>query len=215
MGTNNTSVIVIISIPVTVLEHSNMTSSSTCMATFIWWYDDVIKWKKNSALLAICAGNSPVTNEFPAQRPVTWSFDVFFDLCLNKPLSKPWWAWSFETPSRPLWRHCDVRISKTPVASACHRLPGSYSRLLSFIDIHISIVISCCFSSFIAIKGISFLWYCWWHLVPNETRFELILVHFTRTWKLSFTYECKANISSIRLLYIIFLSGTTFACRNI
>ena len=32
------------------------------------------------ALLAICAGNSPVTNEFPAQRPVTWSFDVFFDL---------------------------------------------------------------------------------------------------------------------------------------
>ena len=37
-----------------------------------------------SALLAICAGNSPVTGEFPAQRPVTRSFDVFFDLCLNK-----------------------------------------------------------------------------------------------------------------------------------
>ena len=32
------------------------------------------------ALLAICAGNSPVTGEFPAQRPVTQSFDVFFDL---------------------------------------------------------------------------------------------------------------------------------------
>ena len=31
-----------------------------------------------SALLAICAGKSPVTGEFPAQRPV--SFDVFFDL---------------------------------------------------------------------------------------------------------------------------------------
>ena len=30
-----------------------------------------------SALLAICAGNSPVTSEFPAQRPVTQSFDVF------------------------------------------------------------------------------------------------------------------------------------------
>ena len=39
-----------------------------------------------SALLAICAGNSPITGEFPAQRPVTWSFDVFFDLCLNKRL---------------------------------------------------------------------------------------------------------------------------------
>ena len=37
-----------------------------------------------SALLAIFAGNSPVTGEFPAQKPVTRSFDVFFDLCLNK-----------------------------------------------------------------------------------------------------------------------------------
>ena len=35
-----------------------------------------------SASLAICAGNSPVTGEF--QRPVTRSFDVFFDLLLNK-----------------------------------------------------------------------------------------------------------------------------------
>ena len=30
-----------------------------------------------SALLAICAGNSPVPGEFPSQRPVTRSFDVF------------------------------------------------------------------------------------------------------------------------------------------
>ena len=36
-----------------------------------------------SALLAICAGNSPVIGEFPAQMPVAWSFDVFFDLRLN------------------------------------------------------------------------------------------------------------------------------------
>ena len=41
--------------------------------------------KTFSALLAICAGNSPVTGEFLAQRPVTRSFDVFFDLRLNKP----------------------------------------------------------------------------------------------------------------------------------
>ena len=46
-----------------------------------------------SALLAICAGNSPVTGEFPAQRPVTQIFDVFFDLRLNKRLSKQWWGW--------------------------------------------------------------------------------------------------------------------------
>ena len=37
-----------------------------------------------SALLAICAGNSPVPGEFPTQRPVTRSFDVYFDLCPNK-----------------------------------------------------------------------------------------------------------------------------------
>ena len=60
-----------------------------------------------SALLAICAGNSPVTGEFPTQRPVTRSFDVFYDLRLNKRLSKQSWGWWFDTPSCPLWRHCN------------------------------------------------------------------------------------------------------------
>ena len=41
-----------------------------------------------STLLALCAGNSPVTGEFPWQKPVTRSFDVFFDLRLNKRSSK-------------------------------------------------------------------------------------------------------------------------------
>ena len=41
-----------------------------------------------SALLALCSGNSPVTGEFPSQRPVTRSFDDFFDLRLNNHLSK-------------------------------------------------------------------------------------------------------------------------------
>ena len=40
------------------------------------------------------------------QRPVTRSFGVFFDLCLNKQLGKQSWGWWFETPSRPFWRHC-------------------------------------------------------------------------------------------------------------
>ena len=47
-----------------------------------------INWKHFAALLALCAGNSPVTDEFPAQRPVTRGFDVFFDLRVNKRLSK-------------------------------------------------------------------------------------------------------------------------------
>ena len=46
-----------------------------------------------------------VTGEFPTQRPVTRSFDVFFDLRLSKRLGKQWWGWWFETPSRPSWRH--------------------------------------------------------------------------------------------------------------
>ena len=45
-----------------------------------------------SALLAICVGNSPVPSEFPAQRPVTRSFDIFFDLRVNKGLSKQSWG---------------------------------------------------------------------------------------------------------------------------
>ena len=59
-----------------------------------------------SALLAICAGNSPVSGEFPAQRLVTWSFDICFDLRLNKRSSKQSWGWWFEMLSCPLWRQC-------------------------------------------------------------------------------------------------------------
>ena len=60
-----------------------------------WWRHQMEIF---SALLALCA----------AQRPVTRSFDVFFDLRLNKRLSKQSWGWWFETPSSPLWRHCNV-----------------------------------------------------------------------------------------------------------
>ena len=67
-----------------------------------------------SALLALCAGNSPVSGEFPAQRPVTRSFDVFFDLRLIKRLSKHSRGWWFETLSHPLWRH------RNDIASPAH-----------------------------------------------------------------------------------------------
>ena len=50
------------------------------------------------------------TGEFTAQRPVTRSFDVFFHLCLNKRLSKQSGSWWFETPLRPLWRHCSISL---------------------------------------------------------------------------------------------------------
>ena len=61
-----------------------------------------------SALLALCARNSPVIGKFPSQTQVTRSFDIFFDLRLNTRLSKQSWGWWFETPSRLSWRHCNV-----------------------------------------------------------------------------------------------------------
>ena len=67
-----------------------------------WWRHQMETF---STLLAICAGNSPVPGEFPVQTPVTQTFDVFFDLRLNKRLSKQWWGCWFETLSLPLWRH--------------------------------------------------------------------------------------------------------------
>ena len=72
------------------------------VADYTWWRHQMETF---SALLAICAGNSPVPGEFPAQRPVTQSFDVYFDMCPNKRLSKQSLGWWFDTSLRPLWRH--------------------------------------------------------------------------------------------------------------
>ena len=72
------------------------------LISLAWWRHQMETF---SALLAICAGNSPVPGEFPAQKPVTRRFDVFFILRLNKRLSKQSWGWSFDMLSRPLWRH--------------------------------------------------------------------------------------------------------------
>ena len=80
----------------------------------IWWWEPVsqLAWwhcqmETFPAFLALCAGNSPVTGEFPSQRPVTRSIDVFFDLSLNKRLSKQSGHYRFETSWRSLWRHCE------------------------------------------------------------------------------------------------------------
>ena len=81
-----------------------------------WWRHQMETF---SALLAICAGNSPVPGEFPTQRPVTRSFDVLFDLRLNKRLSNQSCGWWFETPSCSLWRHRNEFSSKWPSQNSC------------------------------------------------------------------------------------------------
>ena len=84
----------------------------------MWWHDDVIKriyfpcyWIYFPCYWTFVRGNSPLTGEFPSQRPVTRSFDVFFDLHLNKRLSKQSRCRWFETPSRLLFRQCNAITS--------------------------------------------------------------------------------------------------------
>ena len=75
-----------------------------CGHCITWWRHQMETF---SALFAIYAGNSAVRGEFPAQMPVTLSFDVCFDLRLNKRLSKQSWGWWFQLLPCPLWRHSD------------------------------------------------------------------------------------------------------------
>ena len=70
-----------------------------------WWRHQMETFFR---VTGICAGNWPVTGEFPSQRPVTQSFDVFFYLRLNKRLSKQSISRWFETPSRSLWNYCHL-----------------------------------------------------------------------------------------------------------
>ena len=73
-----------------------------------------------SLLLALCVGNSPVTCEPPSQMPVTQSFDVFFDLHLNRWLSKQSRRWWFEMASHSQWLHCnDVLLFVTQLMTFC------------------------------------------------------------------------------------------------
>ena len=57
-----------------------------------------------------------MTGEFPAQGPVTRSFGVFFDLLLNKRLSKQSWGSWFDTSSHSLWRHCNADEVHSPIS---------------------------------------------------------------------------------------------------
>ena len=72
-----------------------------------WWRHQMEIF---STSMALCAWNSPVTGEFRAQRPVTRSFDVLFDLRLNRRLSKQSLGWWFVTPSVALLRQCNAPV---------------------------------------------------------------------------------------------------------
>ena len=70
-------------------------------------HDDVIKSEYFLHNMVLCERNPPVTGGFPSQRPVKRSLIIFFDVRLNKRLSKqPRRRW-FEPPWRLLWHHCN------------------------------------------------------------------------------------------------------------
>ena len=110
-----------------------------------WWRHQLETF---SALLAICAGNSPVPGEFPAQRPVTRSFDVFLDLRLNKRLSKQPWGWWFETPSCSLRRHFNAEMLSYKLMCFSWNTNGQRQLIFGYgmVDF-LSLWIICCQSS--------------------------------------------------------------------
>ena len=69
--------------------------------------DDVIKWNHFPRYWPFVRGihRSPVNSPHKGQWRGAF---IIFDLRLNKRFSKQWWGWWFETPSRSLWRHCNV-----------------------------------------------------------------------------------------------------------
>ena len=105
--------------------------------------------------------------EFPAQRPVTRSFDVFFDLHPNKGLSNwQWWAWWFETPPCPLRRHRNgVKTEQNKQRVLMHGHQGWNVRhglchiYMRYVYIYIWVVYSLCFFCclFITVTW----WYVW------------------------------------------------------
>ena len=91
---------------------------STRVGSFVWDMDCILGNLAQDMMTSSNGNIFRVTGhlcgEFTGHRWIhgtkarTRSFDVFFDMRMNKRLSKHWWGRWFETPSRPLWRHCNV-----------------------------------------------------------------------------------------------------------
>ena len=110
------------SVPGSEITAHSTNLSATCSG-WPWWRHQMETFP---ALLAFCAGNSPVISELITQRPVKQSFVVFFDLRLNNRLSKQSWGWWFETPSHPLWRHSNEHTNRSFVRAIHQRVSISW-----------------------------------------------------------------------------------------
>ena len=181
-----------------------------CLLWLISWWRH--RLETFSTLLVLCAGNSPVTGEFPSKRPVTRSFDVFFDRRLNKRLSKHSIRRWFETPAHSLWCHCNVMNKKydiitpgpdratnlhtvksqayhngctaSPPADAKHRdeLTCPKNREHIAMCCITNIDICCCFS----VRSLELVGQPLWTKIAMESRYDTVpysmVLHTASTW---------------------------------
>ena len=116
------------------------------------------------------------------QRPVTRSFDVFFDLRPNKWLSKLWWGWWFKTPSCPLWRHCNDKTRK------CYEwyaewVPNNYLT-------HLPLVLHIC------VIKLGQHWFSWWLVACSAPRHYLNQWWLIVNWTLSNKLQWNSNLNT-------------------
>ena len=127
-----------------------------------WWRHQIETF---SALLALCKGNSPVTCEFPSQRPVTRSFDVFIDLRPKKWLNKQSWGWWFQTSPHSLLRRCYVNI---------------YIYEYIFVYVYISVYVYAGMCVYICICMYMYMYQCSHSHQPSVCYH--LFIHITKPW---------------------------------
>ena len=124
------------------------------IASIPWWRHQMEPF---SALLA----HPPVTGGFLSQRPLMWSYDTFFNLRLDKQLSKQSRRRWFETLLRSLWCH-------STAIEVCAYLSGvvhAHSALVIFFwRVHLTLcsgLIRLCNCFFLLVSGTACLLYAW------------------------------------------------------
>ena len=150
--------------------------------------------------------------EIPAQRPVTRSFDVFFDLGLNKRLSKQPWGWWFKTPSWSLWRQCNASSSKrSPMVWTKSWLNLQYNKQLGRQFLSIRLILK--------ERPLMLSLYVW-RLVCLHT-FYLVISDKTRAFciffhnKTTHAYFKVCSLASKRRQVVIFSKPWNIACKSL
>ena len=144
----------------------------------IWWRHPMETFP---ALLAICAENSPVPGEFSVQRPVTRSFDVFFDVRPNN-------GWVNNGEAGNLRRHrahCDVIVMNDR-----HVKRGQHFTSVKYILGSCIVFIACIHKRlFLDFVGDSHVLGMQHVMLQNQSTHNTFLTHFASN-------ECKAFISA-------------------